>query len=549
MLQRTSRIARRLGASVAPIMKTQTMAFSRVPVSSIAYRKALDERRGVFRGVQRFDARFMSVVVETLESLGDSISTAVVVSWSKEPGDSVKEDDVIAVVETDKVTMDIRAKKSGVFVEALVAAKGEATVGNAFYKIDTSAQAAVVHAEATVPKTAAPAPTPAATPAPAAAAAKVEDVIVNVPIMGESITQGTVGKWHAKTGDFVKADQVIAEIETDKVNVEVRSPQDGVISKVFAGEGDEVSVANPFFALTPADGSAAPAAAPAAAAAPVVKAEVKKEEVKAAPAAAPAPKKETAAPKEEKKAKPAESAAPVFTGDRSETRVKMTRMRTRIAARLKESQNTAAMLTTFQECDMSNLIDLRNKFKDDFEKVHGVKLGFMSAFVKAASAALQEIPAVNAVIDDETQEVVYRNYVDISVAVASPNGLVVPVLRNTEKMNFADVEKTIALYGKKAKENKLAIEDMAGGTFTISNGGVFGSLFGTPIINPPQSAILGMHATKLRPVVVNGKVEARPMMYLALTYDHRLIDGREAVTFLKSIAQKIEDPSKLLLTL
>ncbi|KAK0359716.1 hypothetical protein LTR94_030218, partial [Friedmanniomyces endolithicus] len=207
--------------------------------------------------------------------------------------------------------------------------------------------------------------------------------------------------------------------------------------------------------------------------------------------AAPAPKKETAAPKEEKKAKPAESAAPVFTGDRSETRVKMTRMRTRIAARLKESQNTAAMLTTFQECDMSNLIDLRNKFKDDF--------------VKAASAALQEIPAVNAVIDDETQEVVYRNYVDISVAVASPNGLVVPVLRNTEKMNFADVEKTIALYGKKAKENKLAIEDMAGGTFTISNGGVFGSLFGTPIINPPQSAILGMHATKLRPVVVNGK--------------------------------------------
>lgn len=422
-------------------------------------------------------------------------------------------------------------------------------MGNAFYKIDTSAQAAVVHAEATVPKTAAPAPTPTATPAPVAAAAKVEDIIVNVPIMGESITQGTVGKWHAKTGDFVKADQIIAEIETDKVNVEVRSPQDGVISKVFAGEGDEVSVANPFFALTPADGSAAPAATPAAAAAPAVKAEVKKEEVKAAPAAAPAPKKETAAPKEEKKTKPTESAAPVFTGDRSETRVKMTRMRTRIAARLKESQNTAAMLTTFQECDMSNLIDLRNKFKDDFEKVHGVKLGFMSAFVKAASAALQEIPAVNAVIDDETQEVVYRNYVDISVAVASPNGLVVPVLRNTEKMNFADVEKTIALYGKKAKENKLAIEDMAGGTFTISNGGVFGSLFGTPIINPPQSAILGMHATKLRPVVVNGKVEARPMMYLALTYDHRLIDGREAVTFLKSIAQKIEDPSKLLLTL
>jgi len=226
-------------------------------------------------------------------------------------------------------------------------------------------------------------------------------------------------------------------------------------------------------------------------------------------------------------------------------------MRQRIAERLKSAQNTAAMLTTFQEVDMGAIIDMRKKYKDDFEKKHGIKLGFMSAFVKAATASLQEIPAVNAYIDDAAKEIVYREYVDISVAVSSPTGLVVPVLRNCEGMSFADVESTIAMYGQKAKAGQLALEEMAGGTFTISNGGVFGSLMGTPIINPPQSAILGMHATKLRPVVnpKTGQVEARPMMYLALTYDHRLIDGREAVTFLKSIANKIEDPQRLILGL
>jgi 2-oxoglutarate dehydrogenase E2 component (dihydrolipoamide succinyltransferase) len=222
-------------------------------------------------------------------------------------------------------------------------------------------------------------------------------------------------------------------------------------------------------------------------------------------------------------------------------------MRQRVAARLKDAQNTAAMLTTFQECDMGNLMELRTRHQELFVAKHQVKLGFMSAFVKAATAALIEVPVVNAYMDTTTQEVVYRDYCDISVAVASPNGLVVPVLRNTETMSFADVERNIALYGQKAKEGTLSLDDMAGGTFTISNGGVFGSLMGTPIINPPQSAILGMHATKLRPVVIDGQVVARPMMYLALTYDHRLIDGREAVTFLKSIADKVADPTKLLL--
>ena len=242
------------------------------------------------------------------------------------------------------------------------------------------------------------------------------------------------------------------------------------------------------------------------------------------------------------------AAAPKAAGDRSETRVKMNRMRLRIAERLKEAQNTAACLTTFQECDMGHLMELRKSHKDEFEKIHGVKLGFMSAFVAASTKALQEIPAVNAYIDDASKEIVYRNYCDVSVAVASPNGLVVPVLRNTEDMSFADIEKQIGAYGAKARAGELALEDMAGGTFTISNGGVFGSLMGTPILNPPQSAILGMHATKMRAVVnKDGDVVARPMMYLALTYDHRMIDGREAVTFLKSVANKIEDPGRLLL--
>lgn len=483
--------------------------------------------------------RFLSVVTESLDSLGESITSAVVLSWSKQPGDAVKEDDVIAVVETDKVTMDIRAKKSGVFVEALVAAAGEITVGNPLYKIDTAGVAAAAAPAAAAPVASSASPA-AAAPAAAAPAAALPEVTVPVPIMGESITTGVLAAWFKNTGDAVNADEVIASIDTDKVSVEVRTPQAGKIVKTFSAAGDEITVGAPLFVLAPGEGAAVPAKKVEVAAAPAAKAAApapSKEEKKAAPAAAP---KKEAAPS---------SSAPAPVGDRSETRVKMTRMRQRIASRLKESQNTAAMLTTFQEVDMSALIDLRNKYKDDFEKNHGVKLGFMSAFVRAATAALQEIPAVNAVIDDATQEIVFRNYVDVSVAVASPAGLVVPVLRNAEKMNFADVEKSIAMYGKKAKEGSLALEDMLGGTFTISNGGVFGSLFGTPIINPPQSAILGMHATKLRPVVVNGKVEARPMMYLALTYDHRLIDGREAVTFLKSIQNKIEDPSRLLLTL
>ncbi|GAB5033799.1 dihydrolipoamide succinyltransferase [Nannochloropsis oceanica] len=384
--------------------------------------------------------------------------------------------------------------------------------------------------------------------------------LLNVPSMGDSITEGTIVNWQKREGDWVNADDVIVVLETDKVSVDVRAPRAGIVKEVIGAEGDTVGVGSP---LAKIDTSAAkpegasPEAVASAPAPPPPKAAAE------APASAnpppppppnPAPTAAKPTPSPAAAVKPSSpapaTAASAAAGSRTETRVKMNRMRLRIAERLKSAQNTAAMLTTFQEVDMGNLMEMRAAYKEEFEKTHGVKLGFMSAFVKASTAALLELPAVNAFIDEGTKEIVYRNYCDVSVAVASPAGLVVPVLRNAESMSFAGVEKQIALYGKKAKEGQLALEDMAGGTFTISNGGVFGSLFGTPIINPPQSAILGMHATKMRAVVGrDGQVMARPMMYLALTYDHRLIDGREAVTFLKSVAAKIEDPRRMVLEL
>lgn len=375
---------------------------------------------------------------------------------------------------------------------------------------------------------------------------------VPVPNMGDSITEGTVVEWSVDVGSAVSADDIVVVIETDKVSVEVRSPIGGVLTEQLAEVDSVVEVGQPLFKL---DTEAVAAEKPPPKADPAPESppqEEKKAAPEATPEAPPAPKKPDPAPQQQKKAAPAPAPpSPDGAPARGETRVKMSRMRLRIAERLKEAQNTAAMLTTFQECDMGNLMALRSRLKEEFEKKHGIKLGFMSAFVKASTAALKEIPAVNAVIDESTKEVVYREYCDVSVAVASPNGLVVPVIRNAESMSFAQVEKTIAGYGKKAKEGTLSLEEMSGGTFSISNGGVFGSLMGTPIINySPQAAILGMHATKLRPVVVEGgKIEARPMMYLALTYDHRIIDGREAVTFLKSVAQKIENPERLLLDL
>lgn len=383
---------------------------------------------------------------------------------------------------------------------------------------------------------------------------------VKLPSMGESITSGTVQSWLKKEGDFVKADEVVVVIESDKLSQEIRSPEAGVIAKLFAPIGKEINIGGELFSvdtdkLPPAGQPEAKAAPkPAAPKAEPSKAEPPKagspkvEEVKLTPTAE-APMKVTArAAEEPKKAAPAavKPAAPV-TGERKETRERMSKMRQRIATRLKDAQNTAAMLTTFQDCDMSRAIELRNTYKDEFAKKHGVRLGYMSIFVKAAAYALKEYPIANAIIDGE--EIVYRNYMDIAVAVATPTGLVVPVIRNCQSLSFSDVEKTIAYYGEKAKTGQIPMEDMYGGTFTISNGGVYGSMMGTPIINPPQSSILGIHAIENRPVVRDDKIVARPMMYLALTYDHRILDGKNAVTFLRKIKLCVEDPSRLLLEL
>jgi len=370
---------------------------------------------------------------------------------------------------------------------------------------------------------------------------------IEVPTMGDSITEGTIVDMPVAPGEYVQPDDVVVVLETDKVSVDVRAPEGGVLVEVLGEIDDVVEVGSTLYRIdTDAD-------APESASDPMPEKEETltpmtgtsqktTPEASAAPApAAPAPVKSSPAP-------PPKAEAQVFMGQRSERRTKMSRMRQTVASRLKSAQNTAAMLTTFQECDMGNLMEMRKKYQDVFVAKHGIKLGFMSAFVVAATAALQEVPLVNAYIDDATNEIVYRDYCDISVAVASPKGLVTPILRNTELMSFADVEHNIAAYVQKAKNGTLSLDDMTGGTFTISNGGVFGSLMGTPIINLPQSAVLGMHATKMRAVVnEKGEVVARPMMYLALTYDHRLIDGREGVTFLKSIAEKVSDPSKLLL--
>ncbi|XP_038143398.1 dihydrolipoyllysine-residue succinyltransferase component of 2-oxoglutarate dehydrogenase complex, mitochondrial-like isoform X2 [Cyprinodon tularosa] len=376
------------------------------------------------------------------------------------------------------------------------------------------------------------------------AAYRDELVTINTPPFAESITEGDV-RWEKAVGDLVAQDEVVCEVETDKTSIQVPTPVAGVIEELLVPDGGRVETGTPLFKLRKT-------AAPAADAAP----SPSTEDVAHPP---PPPQPSTSAasfqpPPQPDSAPPAAVVEPVHVapappaaGIRGESRERMSRMRLRIAQRLKEAQNTCAMLTTFNEVDMSNIKEMRKLYKEAFLQKHNVKLGFMSAFAKAASHALMDQPAVNAVIDDTSKEIIYRDYVDISIAVATPKGLVVPVLRNVEAMNFAGIEKAINLLGEKARKNELSVEDMDGGTFTISNGGVFGSLFGTPIINPPQSAILGMHGIFDRPVAVDGKVEVRPMMYVALTYDHRLIDGREAVKFLRKIKEVVEDPRLLFL--
>lgn len=397
-----------------------------------------------------------------------------------------------------------------------------------------------------------------------------ESRIVKTPPFADSVSEGDI-RWEKAVGDQVAEDDVVAEIETDKTSMPVPAPCNGIIEERFVEDGATVKAGQQLFKIKPTAGGPPPksaeAAKPAAAAAPPPPSPTA-----SAPPPPPPPSAAPSAPPPPPPSAPRPSAPPSnipvaairhaqaieaatvklppadptkeISGTRSEQRVKMNRMRLRIAQRLKEAQNVNAMLTTFNEIDMSAIIEFRKAHLEAFQKKYGLKLGFMSPFIKAAAYALQDQPVVNAVI--EGTDIVYRDYVDISVAVATPKGLVVPVIRNVESMNFADIELTIAALGEKARTGALAIEDSDGGTFTISNGGVFGSLMGTPIINPPQSAILGMHGTFERPIAIKGQVVVRPMMYVALTYDHRLVDGREAVLFLRKIKAAVEDPRIIL---
>ena len=404
---------------------------------------------------------------------------------------------------------------------------------------------------------------------------------VKVPVLGESITEATLGQWLKKPGEAVAIDEPIASLETDKVAIEVPSPVAGIMGAYAVEEGATVNVGAVIGSIDAGNSASAPAPAPVAAAiapaitttaAPMPVAQVEnndlplspsvrrlvlelgidpskikgtgkdgrltKEDVVAAAKGAPTPSADVAA---------LAAPAPAAAHARQEERVKMTRLRQTIAKRLKSAQDTAALLTTFNDVDMSAVMEARATYKDLFEKKHGVRLGFMGFFTKAVALAARDIPSVNAQIDGD--EIVYHNYLDVSVAVSAPNGLVVPVIRNADAMSFAQIEKAIGDFGAKAKAGTLTMDDMSGGTFTISNGGVFGSLMSTPIINPPQSAVLGLHRIEDRAVVRNGQVVVRPMMYLALSYDHRLIDGREAVTFLKIVKEAIEDPTRLLIDL
>ena len=502
-------------------------------------------------------------------TLGESVSEATVAKWTKKAGDAVKKDELLVELETDKVSLEVVAPADGVLAEISAGEGDTVTAGAVLGKVTEGGAAAPAKdapkAEKAEAKT-------EAKPA-KAAAGKTETIDLTTPTMGESVAEGTMGAWLKKAGVAVWKDEVLVEIETDKVAVEVSSPADGVLAEITAEQGASVTPGQVIGKVAAGEGAAASTpAAPAANAgsaqvsdkggdAPHLSPSVQRivteknldpkaidgsgkdgrilkgdalaaaDAPKAAPAAAPAP----AAP-----------AAPRATGPREE-RVKMTRLRQTIARRLKESQNTAAQLTTFNEVDMTAVMALRSAYKDSFEKRHGVKLGFMSLFAKAVVAALKEIPAVNAEIDGT--DIIYKNHYDIGVAVGTEKGLVVPVLRDADQLSLAEIEKGIAALGKAARDGDLTLDQLQGGTFTITNGGIYGSLMSTPILNMPQSGILGMHNIVQRPVAVNGEVKIRPMMYLALSYDHRIVDGKEAVTFLVRIKENLEDPQRFLLDL
>ncbi|MBT4939242.1 MAG: 2-oxoglutarate dehydrogenase complex dihydrolipoyllysine-residue succinyltransferase, partial [Rhodospirillaceae bacterium] len=482
-------------------------------------------------------------------TLGESLTEGTVATWLKSVGDAVAVDEPILELETDKVTMEVNAPVAGTLTEIIAEAGAEVEVGATLGVIGDGAAAPAPEAAASAP---------AAAPAPAASGGG-EAVDIVVPMLGESLTEGTVANWLKSVGDAVAQDEPLLELETDKVTMEVNAPSAGTLTEILADVGSEVEVGAILGRLGGSGAAAAPAPAAAPTEAPTVAASsdgiqmspavrklvedegydatqipatgkdgrLTKGDVLAyqkaggapaapAPTAAPAPVADDGGPRHQIPSVPA--------GPREE-RVKMTRLRKVIAGRLKDAQNTAAMLTTFNEVDMSAVMAARAQFQEKFEKTHGVRLGFMSYFVKAAIVALKEFPAVNAEIQGD--EIVYKNYYDIGVAVGTPTGLVVPVLRDADQMSFADIEKGIKDFGLRARDGKLSLDEMTGGSFTITNGGIYGSMLSTPIINAPQSGILGMHNIVKRPWVVGDDIEVRPIMYLAHSYDHRIIDGRE----------------------
>ena len=502
-------------------------------------------------------------------TLGESVTEATVATWFKKPGDAIEADEMLCELETDKVTVEVPSPAAGKLGD-IVAKEGETVGVDAL--LATIEEGAGAATDSKPEKEAPPAKSESTNDASGG-----DTIDVMVPTLGESVSEATVSTWFKQVGDSVEADEMLCELETDKVSVEVPAPASGTLTEILAGEGATVEAGGKLALMSSGSGAAAkqadvtePAQAPNgqqyttppagrdvedAPSAKKAMAErglnrdqvqgsgrdgrVMKEDVaKAASAASSAP---AAAPAQAPR-------APVSADDASrEERVKMTRLRQTIARRLKDSQNTAAMLTTYNEVDMTEVMELRNAYKDEFQKKHGVKLGFMSFFTKACCHALREVPEVNAEIDGT--DIVYKNFVHMGIATGTPTGLVVPVIRDADAMSFADIEKAIAEKGVRARDGKLSMAEMQGGTFTISNGGVYGSLMSSPILNPPQSGILGMHKIQQRPMVVNGEIVARPMMYLALSYDHRIVDGKGAVTFLVRVKDALEDPRRLLMDL
>lgn len=461
---------------------------------------------------------------------GESITSANIAKWYKTSGDAVKKGEALVSLETDKVSNELEAEADGI-LNILVGEGEEVSIGTVIGQLESSGEAPAAPVAAPAVE-AAPAP---AAPAPAAVSVAPGEVVeIKVPAAGESITSANVASWRKKDGDYCEKGQILVSLETDKVANDLEAPASGTI-KILVPEGEEVAIGTLIATITTGQAAvSAPVSAPTPVATPV--------------AAAPAPAASEARPKPDLSVLSATPSAPkpaAVVEEGRTTRKKMSMLRRKIATHLVNAQQTAAILTTFNEVDMTAVMELRKGVQDDFLKKHGVKLGFMSFFIKAVTQALKDVPAINARIDGT--DIVENHFFDIGVAIGTEKGLIVPVLRDCDTKSFAQIEQDIIDYAMKGKAGKIEIEDLQGGVFTISNGGTYGSLLSTPILNPPQSGILGMHTIQQRPVALNGQVVIRPMMYLALSYDHRLVDGKEAVTFLIRIKECLEAPHRLML--